>query len=387
MPSCASFASGSFQATAVVSVLGAVLLTPFPTRTYGQSLRVSRPSSTTLNSVTNIGQVGKTTVSSNFSRGLGFTAGRGTLPPQQSGQQLLGTGRRFSTFGRPQRGRRDLVGSGRAGEIRSSVRTNWRKRLATAGAARYMRQPPRFGLGGSPRVDRAVSSVLLEPQTLLNTTAFLGPVSGLGLPSGGIRDGMSASDQAGARPYTLLSLSAERQYSQSELMSSRLELLRERTLKEAWQWFKLEDFHQARAAFQSAEMLDRSDPETRAGIFFCSVAEERYSQALQNFNRIMRWDMRGARNSFDVDLRLAERYSSIRRMRADVRKLTEYNRRQKERTSLYGALCYALWHSGSQSEAVRGAQNLVKTDPTGPAGRLGRVILEAAKKHGVAAPE
>ena len=162
---------------------------------------------------------------------------------------------------------------------------------------------------------------------------------------------------------------------------------RERTLKEAWQWFKLDDFQRARAAFQNAEMLDRSDPEPRAGMFFCSVAEERYAQALQNFNRIMRWDMSGARNHFDMDLKLPERYSTIWRMRSDVGKLLTFDRLQKQKSGLYGAVCYALWHAGKQGEAVRGAQNLVEGDPTGPGGGFGRIILKAAEKHGVAAAQ
>jgi hypothetical protein len=164
--------------------------------------------------------------------------------------------------------------------------------------------------------------------------------------------------------------------------------MRERILKEAWQWFSKEDFPRARSAFQSAEMLDRSDPEPRAGMFFCSVAQERYAQAVHNFNRISSWDLSRQEDPFGVDFDLPARYSSARRMRSDIRKFVDFaDPRRKRHTGLYGALCYFLWQTENQGQAVRAAQNLVQTDPTGPAGNFGRMVLEAAERHGVVATE
>lgn len=380
-------ARGTLRVAGIVGVLGGAILTCFSSKSYGQALRVSQPTANTLDSVTNIGRIGNTAVSQGFSRRSQVGAYRGSLPPRQSAQQLLGASQRFSTFGRRSGTPRDLLGLNRASRIQRSTETNWRKRLARSGAARYMRQPPRYQSSVARLVDPTVADLLLQPQALLQTTAFLGPMSGLGSPTGGIRDAVSAKDQAGVSPYTLQSLSPQKERTQSELMASRLELMRERILKEAWQWFKKEDFRRARSAFQSAEMLDRTDPEPRAGMFFCSVAQERYSQAMHNFNRIVGRDLRRQEDPFAADFELPVRYSSARRMRSDIRRFVDFTEARQDSTGLYGALCYFLWHTETRDQAVRAAQKLVQIDPTGSAGYFGRLVLEAAERHGVVATE
>ena len=376
-------------ATAAVSLAG-VLVALFASEGYGQSLRVNQPSASGLGGVANVGQIGNTGVARHFGQNAPFTVPRGATPLRQNAQQLMGMSRQYSMF-RQRRGGSTGLSLLSAGIYnQQSVSTSWHKRLATGGAARYVRQPPRLGAagaGGAPGVDRALSNLILQPQALLQTTAFLGPMSGLTLPIGGVRDAMSAIDQTTSAPYAMQSPSPETRHTQSELMASRLEVLRQRALKDAWKWFKADDFERARSAFESAEMLDRSDPEPRAGAFFCLVADRRYAQAQQNFNRIIRYDMGKDRNPFKLDFGLAQRYSTPRRMRLDVREFMDFNDAQENPVGLYGALCYLLWHADLREEALRGAQHLIQNDSGGQAGWFGRMILAAAKEEGVVPTE
>jgi tetratricopeptide (TPR) repeat protein len=167
-------------------------------------------------------------------------------------------------------------------------------------------------------------------------------------------------------------------------MATRLVMMRERALKEAWQWFSQAEYGRARSSFQSVEMLDRSDPEPRLGMFLCSVADERYAQAAENFKQIMRRDMDPSREPFR-DYNVAARYVSPRRMRADTRDFLEYYNAHTDELGMYVALCYYLWHTDAREEALRGAQQIIKTDPTGPGGRFGRLMLQAATGDDVAA--
>ena len=359
--------------------------------TYGQGLRTSNVATNTTNSVTNIGQVGNTAVSQRFGQGLATGSISRTLPPRQNARELSRSGTGMSLFARRAGARRNLVGSAYDSPISLAVTTNWHKRIAAGGAGRYLRTPPVYRAGPGMQQDATVANVVLDPRSLLSTTSFFGPAHGLGLPTGGMRDAQALREATDVAPYTSFTMrppsSRKERPTQSEMMFSQLADKRHRILKEAWGWFRSKDYGRAREAFRSAEMLDRSDPEPRAGQLFCSVAEGRYAQAIENFNRILARDMAMESDPLDHDFNLAARYETVRQMRQDTSKLLEYQGEHKKDLRLYGAVCYFLWQTGSHREAAQGAQNMIQADPTGPAGRFGKLVAEAAKRKRAAPAE
>jgi hypothetical protein len=291
-------------------------------------------------------------------------------------QQLARDTRLYSFFANRMDRRGRQPGRSLVDAIQEDVETDWHRRIAPAGAARYFRDPPRYR-PARPNLADPYGNVneLLQAEDLLNTTAFLGPVYHLGLQRTGVQDGLSAREEPETMPYQARRGTANAIHSQADLMESRLKLERERVLREAWEWFGQKEYDRSRTAFESAEVLDRSDSEPRAGVFFCSIAEQRYIQAAYNFSRLVRWSGEG--NLFRSDYRLADRYESLAQLRADIRAFAEFAASQGNHPDVLVQMCYLLWHTGNRSDAAAGARHLIQRDPTGPVGTLGRQLTEA----------
>ena len=289
---------------------------------------------------------------------------------------------------------RDLVGAGRGRSIRRQVQTNWLRRLAPSGAARYFHRDffqSHFSTP-APGATFTGQSLLLAPQKLLDETGFWAPAQYGSMAQGGVRDRLSERDRTQSPRYARPTLPLEGRHSQADLMESRLGAMRKRLLDRAWAHFEEGAYLQARSAFRSAEMLDREDPEPRAGAFFCAVAERKYAQAVHEIGRICERDTDA--DLFGVDYRLPERYVSEERLHENLRHLLQavQNSRAKAVDSAGGrkntlaaaeaALGYAMWHSSGETarlEALHSARILKELDPNGngPFSRFGELLTEA----------
>lgn len=308
------------------------------------------------------------------------------LAPPRRGPQL--------TFDRRMGVGRDLVGAARGPSIRRQVQTNWLRRLAPSGAARYFRRGFFQSHFSSPTPGARFTgqSLLLAPQKLLDETGFWAPAQYGGMARGGVRDRLSERDQTQSPRYAGPTAPPEERRSQADLMASRLGTMRKGLLDQAWAHFEDGAYLRARSAFQSAEMLDREDPEPRAGAFFCAVAEGKYAQAVHEIRRICGRDTDA--DLFGVNYRLRERYVSEERLQQDLRALlhaVEISRAKADVSTggqkgapaaVEAALGYAMWHGGGEAarlEARHSARILKDLDPdrAGPFGRFGELLTEA----------
>jgi hypothetical protein len=270
----------------------------------------------------------------------------------------------------------------------------WRRTLAPSGAARYFTGAPNFDKlrGGLRGAEAMNAGLLLDPQRLLDTTAFAAPAYHAGISAGGVRDPLSRQEQlAGERPAVEAPEPIERR-SQADLMENRLSALRKRVLNEGWAWFQRGEYKRARASFKNAEMLDRKDPEPRAGILFTHLSEAAFMQVVTSAARIMAWDARAP--VFDADYRIAERYAppdvedpELRRDlgRERLKQHLEVFRRfygdHKSQPGVQAAAAYLLWQTGGKDEAVLLARRLSQADPHGAYAQFALRMLEANERR------
>jgi len=359
--------------------------------------------------ITNVGRIGNTAVT----RGFGY-GGQGPPPPPSAGAGGLSSAGVPQTFRRRMPIGTDLVYQDRLTRMQSRVNTVWQQRIAPAGASRYFRQDyfrGRFGRGGQLG-PMSRSYLLFAPQKLLAETSFIGPVYNEGMGLGGPRDALSLRENPLTPDFMPTTPATESRYSQADLMASRLEAKHRQRIKQAWDYFQEGSYQQARAAFASAEMLDRHDPEPRAGLFFCTFAQQQFYQAVHAAGRVFRHrdpdenpfladykleqryyqpkDPRTGRetNRLDDDLRRLVRFAEGRRQESEAAEGQAYaedpSARREELAGTAAAVGFAMWHGGDESdrrEALRYARMVDKIDPGGALSGIAE-LMSAAQAAG-----
>lgn len=378
---------------ALLNALLVVLIVPGG-EAYAQRLRVGYEAPRGLGGPS-VGKIANTAVSRSFNTGnpgaSAFSRPRGTFPTATP--VILNP---YAGVGRGRPGKLDLVDRPPAQARAQTLPNRWRRDLSLSGAARYFAIPPQYGQyrAGVPTGGARVVEQLFDAEKLARSTAFTTPVRYSRAAVGGARDPLShATNSLGSELARLDSAEVEpldspNRRAQSEVMNDRLVAMRTRAMAEAWSRFRKGDYQRARSSFESAEMLDRDDPEPRSGIFFCYVAEGSYLQALQAMNRVVTWDVR--RGVFDLDLRLEERFQSdaiedpVERRQAAERRLSAamegfkaFFDKYRTQGPVQVAASYALWHTGNRQEALLLADIIRKNDPNGPYGNFANRMLEA----------
>lgn len=358
--------------------------------TYGQRLRVSLPSDGGFGGITNIGKIANTTVSNNFNNiAPGFGANQRPLGtrnvPESAFFQNRGLVRRV-----------DLISANPVlGRARQAGRI-WQQMLGPGGVARYFAAPPQYvanNVGGTISARGLNGIMLLDPQMLVRSTSFAAAAQVRGITSGGVRDILSLHDDSNTPRYSVESRLIREAPSQSALMESRLKSMRKRYMTEAWDWFQRGEYQRARSVFKSAEILDRTPPEPRIGVFFCCVAEGKYYQTTVSMGRLMRWDGRKT-ELFDTDFDIRTKYEVldepeplIRAREAStlisrqINGLMRFANDNQSEGIAYAALCFGLWQAEYYGEAAQAARSLQEIDPNGPYARFGLDVLEALERR------
>lgn len=393
MPKNTQFVTGTPAVAILVAVLCATFCVP---DALGQRLRVASPVGGFggFGGITNIGRIANTGVSQNFqSTAPGVGAPPGRIGPQGVPQ---------SPFYRGQTARRstDLITRSPAFSRAKSVNRSWRNMLGSSGAARYFGAAPIYQAGGMRRAGGSGAlngRLLLDPQEVLATTSFASAARTRGITSGGVRDILSLQDDSSSPRYSSLSRLIRDAPSQSSLMESRLSSMRIRYIAEGWDWFQRGEYQRARSSFKNAELLDRSPPEPRVGVFFCCVAEGKFYLTVHSMGRLMRWDGRRT-EMFDTDYklrlrsqpldvpdaRMREKVASARISR-QINALMRFANDNQTEGIAYAALTFGLWHTGYFSEATQAAKTLQEMDPDGTYGQFGTNVLEALDRRMAAA--
>jgi hypothetical protein len=385
--------SGAVRWLGAVVFVCASLLVPLCAQ--GQDrLRVGYQAGRGFGGIGRVGIVNNTAVS-RFYRDTGQGVGVGGRPATSQylapqGSQLVG---RRVLHGQ------DLLALTPAQSRAYRLERGWQRTLAPTGAGRYFADPPKLPGVGAGRVGGNPSGrLLLSPHELARSMAFAAPATSMGIGVGGVRDPVSAQQVGETEaPYSLEPVPESGQFSQADLMASRLSAARERSLEDAWSWFQRGEYYRARSCFENAEMLDRTAAEPRAGVFFCLVAERKYMQALHAAGRIYR--LNSGPDLFDVDYRLPERYEPLdiedpvkrraagrTRMVQHLQGLINFAGTDPASVAL-AAEAFALWHSDHEQEALKAAQVLMERDPDGSYGKLGERVFEAAARRKQAASQ
>ena len=381
--------------TRVVLLAVGTLLAGVAGEARGQ-MRVNSPTSG-LGNITNIGQVGATSISRYFNSTYQASRGRAFSSPIAQRNNL-------SIFGRRLGRNRDLIGDVRTAAINQQVERSWLTRLSPGGAARYIRDTPRLrssALGAGPGDSSNLGGQLMSAQSLLYSTSFVAPAYNAGIRGGIVRDPLSERDDSTEARYSVQSLSGDEHRSQADLMEARLAAKRERLIAEGWEWFRkgnepengepLNGYLMAKSAFRRAEQLKRRDPEPRIGVFFCAVAQRQYSEAVQCMFSLLRCDRgRGVGHHCDLDqgifgpeYSLANHYKSAGRMHRDVTEFVNFVNRRDIDPGLLAGVSFALWHAGSHAEALQVAQKLQQMDPNGAIGAYGLLMRRAEEEQAV----
>ncbi len=353
-------------------LVGILTAAGFPGEAFGQRLRIPQPSSGTIGGELNSARIANSPIAQNFN----VTQGGGyTRPPVTTATAPL---EGVSFLIRQGEVGGDLVGS-RDGPLARAraVPKSWTQTLSTGGVSRYFGRSIIYS-SAQMQMGLTNASLLLDPQALLASTAFSAPARVLGVSSGRPNDILSSKDDSDTPSYSVQSLTRAKGLSQSDMLESHLAVEHGRHLKQGWEWYSLGEYAKARSAFATAENLDRSDAESRAGSFFCAVAQERYTEAIFGMRKIMTWD--GRRNLFKHDLKLLSLSMPKDEDLVDPERIgKERLGRQIQRFVKFAApagtasisplglasLAYALWHGGQQAEAVHAAQTLLEMDPGG----------------------
>ena len=376
------------------AVLAALLVGSLGAEAHAQRLRTSTPTGGSFGGITNVGKIANTSVSRNFAP-MTPGAGAESQPPMTAPNAGL-TG-----FGIGRRGRAglDLVATTSAQRRSTELRNLWHRGLSPFGAARYFQSPPNYRAIGAPDATgyRALQArLLLSPHDLLRTTAFTAPAYNAGITLGRIHDPLSMRDNTSEVRISSDMVSPVKRHSQADLMESRLASMRKRILQEGWAWFQKADYQRAYASFKNAERLDRTDPEPRAGMFFCCLAGRKHLQTTQTASRIIAWDANAG--IFEADYRLEELCAPPDEEDPKVRLEKGHERVVKNLNALLrfagekppprrlAAVAYALWHSGYKSEAIRAARALQARAPGSAYDRFARRMIEASERENAGRP-
>lgn len=386
--------SRSVTATPVVAILVAVHGATFCVPdAHGQQLRINSPVGGSFGGITSVGRIANTGVSRSFGTAPGVGARPGRIGPQGVPQ---------SPFYRGKTAQRsvDLIVRSPAWTRANAFKRSWRNMLGPSGAARYFGAAPVFqtsGLGAATWPSALNGRLLLDPRQVLATTSFASAARARGITSGGVRDILSLQDDSSSPRYSSMNRLIRDAPSQSSLMKSRLTSMRTRYIAEAWDWFQRGEYQRANSSFQNAELLDRSSPEPRVGVFFCCVAEGKFYLTVHSMGRLIRWDGRRT-EMLDTDYKLRQRYQPLDVPDAQMREKVASARISQQLNALmrfaddnptegiaYAALTFGLWHTGYFSEAVQTAKTLQKIDPDGAYGQFGTNVLEALARKMAAA--
>ena len=341
--------------------VAAVAITLLDSQAYAQRLRISQPANGNFGGILNTAVVGNTRVSQNF-RGLS-QPGSTRQPPSVLNSSTLTT---FS--GRRRGAGLDLVGQSAARARARRLNSTWLQTLSQGGAARYFRgSAPDYRLANteSNYAGARTARMLLSPRELLRTTAFAAPAHGAGVTSAYLQDPFWAQEGTQEALFSAGRFSESSEYSHADLMESRLAAVQKRLVKEGWQWYQRRDFQRAWASFSSADMLEGRDPEPRAGLFFCCLAEGKHYQAYRRMSDIFKRD--ADRNVFEDDYRLLERSEPPEeedparrgriargRLDAQLRQFMVFSQPrdgQSMSPAVLSTLTFAFWHyEGRQQE-------------------------------------
>ncbi|MCH7814288.1 MAG: YihY/virulence factor BrkB family protein, partial [Planctomycetes bacterium] len=226
----------------------------------GQRLRVGNPANGYFGGIIEVGRIANTSVAQRFTPAPYQPAGVAT------GRTPAGRAIRGLTFQGRMAGTSGPVRNPYTSSILKDVRTGWLQQLAPGGAARFF--DPRVYTPGRRQRRRIgaqpVGQLIFEPERLLMAMGGLAPAFSGSFSYGGPRDRLSEKDRMDLPRFTISQPPPAEYRSQADLLELRLVGMRTETLEKAWSYFGAGDYLRARSAFQSAEMLDRDDPQLAA---------------------------------------------------------------------------------------------------------------------------
>jgi hypothetical protein len=225
---------------------------------------------------------------------------------------------------------------------------------------------------------------------LAEQMSFTAPVDWSTVPNARMRDGLSSSvpidlpryDGQGVKHRTM-----------SDVLASQRDSSKEESMTKAWEWFAKREFARARAGFRNAEIVDKADPETRVGQFFCSLADGKFSMAGHDVTRIIALDLE--KDMFIRDFGIAERFAGMDKdeetgglapvtLEGRIDEFSHVLQNSDFDNAMLAALTFAFWHSESsilRLEALQTAELLRRQDTAGEYGRVCDLLQQAYEQQ------